>query len=284
MRKTLLLLAAGLVATPAVAADLRELWSLGGFAMPESALYLPGEDVIVVSNIGAFGPDAGADGYLARMSADGALLDERWVDGLTDPRGMAAHGGRLYVADNGGVHVIALGSGAREETIALDGALFPNDVAVGPGGAVFVTDMLGGAIWRLADGAAEKLEGIGPLPLPNGILGVGETLVVGSFGEAFAPDSTVTEKGGLLRVDPATGRVEPLPQTERVASVDGIVEIGGWLVYDDNPDGRVYAWKDGANVLVGTLAPGVADLGAMGDVLIVPNLDRGTVTAYRLEM
>jgi hypothetical protein len=284
VRQTVLLPSAALIAAPAVAAELNELWTLGGFSMPESAIYLPGDDVIVVSNIGTFGPDAGADGYLSRISAEGELLAERWVENLTDPKGMAAQGGKLYAADAGGVHVIDLDSGAHDGTIALADARFPNDITVGPRDALFVTDMFGGTIWRLSDGAAEKVDGIGPLPLPNGILGVGDTLVVGSFGEEMNPDFSVTEKGGLLRVDLNAGTVEPLPRTQRVASVDGIVEFDGWLVYDDNPDGRVYAWKDGTNTLVGDVGPGAGDLGAMDDVLIVPNLNSGTVTAFRLEM
>jgi sugar lactone lactonase YvrE len=284
MRRPILAILPALLASTAYGADVTESWTLEGFEMPESAYPLPGEDAIVVSNMAGFGPDGGTDGYLSRISPEGEMLEARWVEGLSDPKGMTARDGMLYVADTGGVHVIDIAAGSLARTIPMEGAQMPNDAALGPDGAIYVTDMLGEAIWRIADDTAERMEVSGPLTLPNGISAAEDGLVVGSFGANMAPDFSVEQKGGLLHLDPGTGEITRMDGTHQVASVDGLASVAGWIVYDDNPTGAILAWKDGENRELAVLGAGAADLGARDDMIYVPNLNTNTVAAYRLEM
>jgi hypothetical protein len=270
------------VASAASAETLTELWTLDGFRMPESAYYDAGSGNIVVSNIGTFGPDGGMDGALSLVSPDGKLIKSNWVGGLMDPKGMAAHNGKLYVADAMGLQVVDIASGTLESMIPLPGAMLPNDVSVGPDGAVYVSEFMGGGIFRVKDGTAELWKELGSLPLPNGILVHGDQMIVGSFGDELGADFSVKNPGGLIALDLATGAATPLDGAQGIASVDGVVAIGDMIIYDDNPTGRIFLWKDGTNEVIAQTAPGAADLGVMDTTILVPNLNTGQVTAFQL--
>ena len=271
------------LATPAAAQGLTELWRTGGFAMPESVWHEPSTGQLVVSNIGVFGPDGGADGRLSLLDADGALIAADWVTGLVDPKGMASHDGSLYVADATGLHVIDIATATLARTLVLPSAILPNDVTVGDDGTVYVTDMMGGGILAVAGDQATWLVPQGGLSLPNGIAWHDGLLVVGSFGEGMNDDFTVTTPGGLFHVDPADGTVTPIAAAQQVASVDGIVAMGDLLVFNDNPTGTFFGLRGDTLVGLGITAPGAADLGADGDTLLVPFLATGEVVAYRVD-
>lgn len=105
-----------------------------------------------------------------------------------------------------------------------------NDIAVGQGGEVFVTDSTGGAVHRLRPGkeALETLVPLGTLIYPNG-------LAISTDGKRlFVADFT-----GLSLVDVATGKVEPLkyPETVNVTGVDGLYLYAGHLVAVQNGSG-----------------------------------------------
>lgn len=271
-----------LAAPAAFAQTLTEVWSLDGFTMPESAHFDEASGQIIVSNIGTFGPDGGMDGTLSLVSPDGAMIAADWVTGLMDPKGMATAGGKLYVADAMGLQVVDLATGTLEGTIELPGAMFPNDVTADESGAVYVSEFMGGGIFRVEGEAAELWMDLGSLPLPNGLLVHGETMIVGSFGDEMEPDFSVKNPGGLLAVDMATKAVSVIEGTEASGSVDGIVSVGDALLYDDNPTGRILLSVGGDLIEIGNGGPGAADMGIMGDTLLVPNLNTGTLTAYQL--
>lgn len=280
MRYSLIALAVVFPA-PILAESFEEVWRLGGFAMPESAWYEASIDRIVVSNIGVFGPDGGMDGRLSLVHPDGTLDTADWVTGLVDPKGMSSHDGLLYVADAVGLQVVSLSEGRLVETVALDGATFPNDVAVGDDGAVYVTDFMAGGLYRYADGAAEVFMPAGSLPLPNGILADGDMLWIGSFGDGMQPDFSVAEPGGLWTVGLSDMAASPVDGAQGVGSIDGMVVIGDAVIFDDNPTGRMMVHDAAGTRELASVGGGAADLGVMGDIVIVPNLGTGEIAAYR---
>ena len=258
-----------------------EAWRLGGFSMPESAWYEASIDKIVVSNIGVFGPDGGMDGRLSLVSLDGVIEDADWVTGLMDPKGISSHDGMLYVADAIGLQVVSIADGTLVSTIALDGATFPNDVAVDANGFVYVTDFLAGGLYRYHDGSAEVFMPAGSLPLPNGILARDGTLWIGSFGDEMQADFSVAQPGGLWQVDIATKAVSPVETAQGVGSVDGMVFVGEAVIFDDNPTGMMFIHDAVGTRELASVGPGSADLGVIGDLVIVPNLGAGEIVAYQ---
>jgi DNA-binding beta-propeller fold protein YncE len=259
-------------------------WTLEGFETPESAYYLEGSDQIVVSNIAVFGPDGGMDGYMSLVSPDGEMVQKDWVTGLMDPKGMADKDGKLYVADATGLHVIDIESGALEETIALEGAQFPNDVAVGPDGAIYVTDMFGGGVYKVMDGAAEVFVDAGTMSLPNGIWAQDDRLVVGSMGEEWLMEQgQINGAGKLMGVAYDSAEVTTLEGAGETGAIDGIVEIGGRLIYSDNPTGEIVAYDGSGLEVLATTEAGAGDIGMMGEMVLVPFLQGGKVMAMPVE-
>ena len=270
-----------LVPTSTLAESFEEVWRLGGFTMPESAWYEASIDKIIVSNIGVFGPDGGQDGRLSLVSPDGTLEELDWITGLTDPKGMASHDGMLYVADAPGLHVVSLADGALLSTVPMAGAMMLNDVAVDADGTAYVTDFLAGGLYRFGGGTGEVFMPAESLPLPNGILARDGTLWIGSFGEGMQADFSVTAPGGLWQVDVASKAAMPVETAQRLGSVDGMVVIGEAVIFDDNPTGRMFVHDAEGTRELASVGPGAADLGVMGDLVIVPNLGSGEIVAYR---
>lgn len=265
--------------------ELTESWRLEGFEMPESVLYDPGNDRIIIGNMGTMGPDAGDDGYLSLVSTDGEVTEKEWTTGLNDPKGMAIVDDTLYVADTMGVHTIDLASGEVTGTISLEGAQFPNDVAADADGVVYVSDLMGETVYRITDGAAEAwLEGDSNLTLPNGLFVHEGTLYVGSMGANMQQDFTTEEPGGLLAVDIASKEVSKIDEAADLGGLDGVAAVGDTIITDDNPTGTIYAWTEGQEAQELTqVSSGAADLSAYEETLLVPLMQEGTLVAFSVE-
>src|SRR5262245_19992516 len=85
-----------LLATSALA---DEVWSLGGFKEPESALFDPQRNVIYVSNVAGDAKAKDGIGFISKVSPDGKLIELEWVKGLNGPKGLVMNGNKLYVSD-----------------------------------------------------------------------------------------------------------------------------------------------------------------------------------------
>ena len=146
-----------------------------GFTLPEAVRYDPGQDAYFVSNFGN-GDVAAPDnnGFIARVSADGAIENMKFIAGgengvtLHAPRGMTIVDDTLWVVDSDALRAFDRRSGAPLGSVSF--AQFPreflNDVSPGPDG-LSVTDTGAERIYRVAAGAAtialEKADN------PNGI-------------------------------------------------------------------------------------------------------------------
>lgn len=117
-----------------------------GFRTPESVRYDADLDIYFVSNIGGVPSVKDGDGFISRLGPDGALLDTAFIRGgvngvvLNAPKGMAVVGDTLWVTDIDAVRGFDKRSGAPVASIEFAGAQFLNDIAVGPHGALYITD------------------------------------------------------------------------------------------------------------------------------------------------
>ncbi len=171
------------------------------FVRPESARWDADNQVWYVSNMGEFLDEAPVPGWISRIDANGHMLEERWIDGLGSPKGMAIFDGILYAADGKGVVAIDISAAAIIETIAVEGATFLNDITAGPD-ALYVSDSLGQAIYRIEPGQQPQLLAHDPdFSTPNGLVVRDNRVVVASFGpfpteagamQTLAPMATVT--------------------------------------------------------------------------------------------
>lgn len=263
-------------AAPAPAED----WRTGGFDTPESVAWDAANGRLIVSNIVGDAGAADGNGYLSLVGLDGRVMVEKWATGLSGPKGVAVANGRVYAVDVDGVHVFDAATGTAIETLKLEGAAFPNDAAAGPDGIVWITDMMGNGIWRIEGGKAEFWLQSAELSNPNGILALGDRLVIGAWGKGIRPDFTTESPGGLLTVDLATKAIAPVAGAGSFGNIDGVVEAGGSLYATDYLAGKVWRVAPGtAPEVVATLAVGAADLGTDGRQLFVPMMQQGEIVA-----
>jgi hypothetical protein len=249
---------------------------------PESAYVDPASQSLYISNINGDPSAKDGNGFITKADLAGKVKKLKWISGLNAPKGLRACGGRLYVSDIDELIVIKLSSGAIERRIAVPGAKFLNDVVADKKCNVYVSDTLRGAVYKMEPAGEPQLWVEGDnLESPNGLFVEGQTLFVASWG--LTTDWTTRTPGRLLAIDLDTRAVSP--QRGPHGNLDGLERVGAdWLVSDfmagtvlrSAPDGRT------AVLLHGMLNP--ADLGyvAAQDLLLVPEMKRGTVSAYKL--
>ena len=115
---------------------------------PVCVLHDPDQDVYFVSNIKGAGTAKDDNGYISRVGPDGQLTERRFIEGghggvtLNAPKGLAIMGDELWVADIDVVRSFGRRTGKplRVARPPSPGALFLNEMAVGPQGALYVTD------------------------------------------------------------------------------------------------------------------------------------------------
>ncbi len=132
-----------------------------GLATPESVLWDATRNVWYVSNINGSPLGKDDNGYILRLSADGAKVDTvPFINGadaditLNAPKGMALVGDTLWVADIDAVRAFDVNTGNTVTTLELgaQGATFLNDVAAAGDGTIYITDS---GISFGADGAVQ---------------------------------------------------------------------------------------------------------------------------------
>lgn len=246
----------------------------GNFVAPESAVWDPATDVWYVANFGQpvspseMFPDE--PGFISRVAADGTMLEERFVEMAGDFLGMAILDGILYVGHGFDLIAVNLASG-DVNSIAIPGAAFLNDVAVG-NGALYISDTVANAIYRYTPGGEPEVFSQDPaLVAPNGVLVDGDTVIVGTIG-AFPPDP-VNSPGGLYRLDTA-GAATRLGDVAGV--FDGVEKLGGrYLVTDFNGPLYFIEPTTGETELITDLLQDPHNLASAADIGV--NTDTNTV-------
>ncbi|WP_319380334.1 hypothetical protein [Thiomicrorhabdus sp.] len=220
-----------------------------GFQTPESVEYSVKTDHYYVANINGspFGKDN--NGFISLLSPEGKVVELKWLAGgekdvhLNAPKGMAALGGRLYVADIDHVRVFSLPEGRPLFTVRVPGASFLNGVSPASQGGVWVTDsgVKEGfkpsgkdAVYHVsADGVLTTLVSGMDLGRPNGVLEKDDEILV------------VTIASGQLHHFDLTGKLlqsESLPFNR----LDGLVEdVNGNVIVSSWAAKAALHWQEG---------------------------------------
>jgi streptogramin lyase len=188
------------MSTTALAADLEVAWEATGFDGPESAVFDSDKGTIYLSNVNGEANEADGNGYIAKLSPTGEIMDKEWVTGLNAPKGLALRDGMLYVSDINRLVAIDTASGEIAATYEAPDAKFLNDVTADDDGRVFVSDMVANTIYVLESGSFDIWLHDDALENPNGLLAENDRLLVGSWG-VMAADFSTKVPGHLKAID-----------------------------------------------------------------------------------
>jgi sugar lactone lactonase YvrE len=262
-----------------------------GVNTPESVLYDEAADRYLVSNINGKADEADNNGYIMEISPDGKVTNPKLVAGgekkvkLDAPKGSGIADGIFYVTDIKVVRKFDVKTWAPKGDIPMAGATFLNDIAVGPGGKVYVSDTGvkgkdGGfaptgtdAVYVLDKGKVKPVAKSKDLSGPNGLLWTEKGVLVVTFGsnELYRLD----DKG--VKQD-----VTKLP----AGGLDGLAAWGDSLLVTSWQAAAIFKGK-----LNGKFEVAIPDVKGSADIgvdtkrnrLIVPRFLDNAVEAYELK-
>ena len=254
-----------------VPGSLELLWTASGFEAPEGAALAP-DGSYFISNIGP-GPEDAKDGngYISKLNTDGTVANAKFAVGMDAPAGLAVKDGVLYAADRDGVAMFDAATGAAKGKVVMEGVGFLNDMTVWKGD-VLVSDSGTATIHKVTpEGASVFATSEGWAGI-NGLLGDGDRLLIATM----ADGKLIDYRGPDVEEVIATGM--------KKADGVGIIPGGGYLI-SSWPGEIFHVGQDGTvTKVIDTEAEGILqnDLNVYGDIVIVPNWEPGTVTAWRI--
>ncbi|MGQ0714369.1 MAG: SMP-30/gluconolactonase/LRE family protein [Gemmatimonadaceae bacterium] len=256
----------------AAAAEFERAATISGeFKTPESVVFDEAGDVFFVSNINGSPGDKDNNGFISRVRGEGGEVDSlMFIAGgrsgvtLNAPKGLAITGDTLWVTDIDAVRAFDKNTGRPFASHTVQGAVFLNDIAAGPDGALYITDTGirftdsgmshpgPDRIFKLTrDGQVSTALEFRPQIAPNGIAWdeEGQRFIVGSF----AGNDIVEWKPGATKPTRIASGKGQFDGVERLA--DGRILVSSWT------DSSIYMLDGSALVRVVSGVESPADIG-----------------------
>ena len=272
--------------------------AVAGFSTPESVRHDSTQDIYFVSNINGSPTAKDNNGFISRMRPDGAIENLKFIEGgragvtLHAPKGLAVLGDTLWVADIDAIRAFNARTGAPLDSVKLDslGAVFLNDVAIAPTGAIYITDtgIRFDDVGNVLHPGPDRIFRVGPdrkvtvaargdtLGRPNGItLDVaGRRFIVVSF-------------GGKAVMAWKPGDKAPSVIARGPGQFDGVEVVGqgARILVSSWADSTVSSYETGQEVKVITGVPGPADIGfdAKRNRVLIPIFQGNRVEVWQLQ-
>ncbi len=188
----------------------------------EAVLYDENSSVIYVANVNNSPWEKDNNGFISTIDTNGNILEVKWIEGLSGPKGMGLWGGNLYVNDIDRVVEIDITERKIVGSYAVEGEPALNDITVSPEGVIYVSGSASNSIYALQNGKLDTVvsDTFGRL---NGLLCQPEGLY-------FL--SSQKQQFGLYNFKDNTSKI----LTEGIGHGDGVVVL-------DNNDFIVSSWK-----------------------------------------
>src|SRR6266487_4290414 len=280
---------------PPAAPGATRFLTVAGFSTPESVLHDSTQDIYFVSNINGSPTAKDNNGFISRLRPDGAIENLKFIEGgragvtLNAPKGLAVLGDTLWVADIDMVRAFNARTGALVDSVKLDSAVFLNDVAIAPTGAIYITDtgIRFDDVGNVLHPGPDRVFRIGPdrkvtiaakgdsLGWPNGITvdPVGKRFIIVSFGPAKS----------VLAWKP--GDKAPKVIAKGAGGFDGVEIAGTRILVSSWTDSTVSAYETGQEVKVITGVPSPADIGfdAKRNRVLIPIFTGNRIEIWQLK-
>ncbi len=267
------------------AAGLTEKWTLTGMSHPEGVYFNKNQNVLYVSNIVGAPTDQDGNGYIAKVSTSGALLQQNWVTGLNGPKGMVMQGNILWVSDITRLVKIDTRTGTILNTYPAEGSVFLNDTAVDEDGNVYVSDIATRRIYRLKNGTLSLW--VETPQHPNGLLVKDDRLIVAGWGYNMDADGNTNPLGNLFTVNLETKAIKNLGSGQPIGNLDGLESDtkGSYLVTDFNAGTLFRIKPNGSFTVIADIEGTSADLEVLdkGKTVVIPFLLGDKITAYTVD-
>jgi sugar lactone lactonase YvrE len=233
----------------------RKVGEIQDLHAPESVRYDSTQDVFFISNIQGLGSTKDNHGFIVRASAADYRQMSIFVQSgsgveLNAPKGMAIQGDTLWVADIDVLRGFHRTTGAPVATVDFRPAraVLLNDVAVGPDGALYITDTGiimsdkgvlhpgGDKIFRLDGRSIQTLPLSPPVAWPNGITwdAHAKRWLVVTFDPFASEVTSIRQDGTRTRLGTGIGRFDGVEVT-----ADGRILVSAWV------DSSIHVFADG---------------------------------------
>lgn len=175
-------------------------------------------------------------GSIALLARDGSVINNDWIKGLDQPRGMAMVDKWLYIADGKSLLKVNVETAKIVKRYEQPNAFYLYDVSASKSGEIFVTDPLSNSILKLASNETlslwlkdKRLEG------PNSLALKEDKLYVSSIGLKSSSPQTGTGKINQIQLD--TKKIVSLTKQNNLKKISS-------LGLDE--EGTIYATSLGA--------------------------------------
>jgi sugar lactone lactonase YvrE len=266
-----------------------------GFLAPESVLHDSTQDIYFVSNINGSPTAKDNNGFISRVRPDGAIENLKFIEGgragvtLNAPKGLALQGDTLWVADIDAVRAFNARTGAPLDSVKLDslGAVFLNDLAIAPTGAIYITDtgIRFDDVGNVLHPGPDRIFRVGPdrkvtVAARGDTLGRPKGITLDAVGTRFI----VVSFGGKSVMAWKPGDRAPSVIAKGAGGFDGVEMAGARMLVSSWNDSTVSSYETGQEVKVITGVPSPADIGydAKRKRVLIPILGGNRVEIWQL--